>query len=342
MQASALAWQGGLRATGGALKPEKCSWTLVAFQWKQGQWSYHTKETFPALLQVPGPDGNLVEIERHDPSTAIKVVGLMQSLDGSMEGQFQELKTRADGWAERLREGKLPRKLAWTGLTTSMWPSLRYPLPTTNFSEAQGDKILTEFYKALLPKLGVCRNFPKAYRHAPHTLQGLALPAPYIEQSIGQIQLILTHGSLASMTGKFFTSSLEQAQLEAGTGMPLLEAPFLLYGDYTTPNCWVRSLWEFLSKHNIKLRGAATVPQLQRLNNRFLMEIVIALPGVNRNEIKSFNRCRLYCQALTLADICTSDGTRIRASAWNCIRDHNRTSRLIWLIEKPCKADVMV
>jgi hypothetical protein len=343
MQASVLAWQGGLRATGGALKPPKCSWSLAAFHFPNGKWSYHTATTLPARLDVPGPDGSMVEIQRHDPSTAIKVVGLMQALDGSMDGQLKVLKERADDWGDKIRDGYLPRKLAWAGLHTTIWSSLKYPLPTTNFSQAQGKAIMLKFYKHVLPKLGVCRNFPNAYRHAPYSLQGLALPAPYIEQGIEHIKMTLTHGSIPTMTGHFIVQSLQQLQLEAGIGTPVLEASFSRFGYYTTVNCWIRCQWEFLSKQGIQMKGGLShVPGLQRQNDRYLMEIVDGLSGVTASETSSFNRCRVHYQALTLADICTGDGKRIRAQALRCTRDPQHLSRWIWGVEQPSTDDIKV
>ena len=73
-----------------------------------------------------------------------------------MAGQLEASKSKADKWAERISTGRIPRKLAWTGLSTHMWPSLRYPLATTTFSEEEGKLVMKELYKALLPKLGIC------------------------------------------------------------------------------------------------------------------------------------------------------------------------------------------
>jgi hypothetical protein len=39
MQAAMDTWEGGLRATGGALDPEKSCWYLIRFCWKNGQWA---------------------------------------------------------------------------------------------------------------------------------------------------------------------------------------------------------------------------------------------------------------------------------------------------------------
>jgi len=52
MQQGIDAWEGGIRATGGALVPEKSFWYLVDFKWQAGKWSYKTNEECPAELSV--------------------------------------------------------------------------------------------------------------------------------------------------------------------------------------------------------------------------------------------------------------------------------------------------
>jgi hypothetical protein len=40
LQGAAATWEGGLKATGGALGPENSYWYLVSFTWSGGKWSY--------------------------------------------------------------------------------------------------------------------------------------------------------------------------------------------------------------------------------------------------------------------------------------------------------------
>jgi hypothetical protein len=63
IQAAVKAWHGGLRASGGALKPEKCSWCIVDYKWKDGQWYFTRMEDLPCNLQAPNLQGNLTSIE---------------------------------------------------------------------------------------------------------------------------------------------------------------------------------------------------------------------------------------------------------------------------------------
>jgi hypothetical protein len=85
MQHAVSAWHGGLRATGGALKPEKCSWGLAAFVWSGGRWRYATAEEQPGEILVPDLDGTVLPIARIEPSEAVKVVGVHQAMDGNMK-----------------------------------------------------------------------------------------------------------------------------------------------------------------------------------------------------------------------------------------------------------------
>jgi hypothetical protein len=92
MQDGVEQWQGALRASGGALKPEKCSWCLVGYRFKaNGCWEYHSQESLPAELRIHNPEGELVALTRLEPSESITVVGMVQAMDGGMEGQVNEL-----------------------------------------------------------------------------------------------------------------------------------------------------------------------------------------------------------------------------------------------------------
>ena len=161
-----------------------------------------------------------------------------------------------------------------------------------------------------------------------------------MEQAIGQLTMVLQHGSIPTLPGELFIASLEQAQLEIGTSIPFLQAPFERYGFLLTKNCWIGSIWSFISKHDISLWGAPTPPPpLQRANDQYLMEMVLAIPGLSRSQLISFQRCRLKLGAHTLADICTGDGTRIRKQALEVIPDTTQPSNFIWPTEHPCARD---
>jgi hypothetical protein len=68
-----------MMATGGALKPAKCTFYLLSFHWKvDGTWVYESKEVNPDFsIGVPMLDGSLEEIEHLLFNKAIRTLGLM-------------------------------------------------------------------------------------------------------------------------------------------------------------------------------------------------------------------------------------------------------------------------
>jgi hypothetical protein len=60
MQAVMDKWEGGLRATGGALEPEKYLWYLIYFCLENGQWDYVPKTDIPASISVRNSAGQRV------------------------------------------------------------------------------------------------------------------------------------------------------------------------------------------------------------------------------------------------------------------------------------------
>ena len=133
-----------------------------------------------------------------------------------------------------------------------IWAALKYTLPAYTITEKKGEVITKALYKSLLPKLGANRNFPNVYCYAPASLQGMELPLIYIEQELGHLRQVLTHGAINTTMGSLMRISLEQGQLEMGTSIPFLEASFESYGFLLT-DIWWKTVWEFIWKHGIRL-----------------------------------------------------------------------------------------
>jgi len=162
--------------------------------------------------------------------------------------------------------------MAWTGLCTMIWPSFAFPLVACTFSLEEAEELTKELHKLTVAKLGIARSFPHAFFHAPLCIQGLNFPHVFTEQGIQQISKMLTHGDTGSPTSQWLMLTLEQAQLEVGIRVPLLEASFEQYGFLCT-DCWIKVLWQFVSTYDISLtdRNYKT-PPLQRVGDEFIME----------------------------------------------------------------------
>jgi len=69
IQKSINMWAGLLRATGGALVPEKCFWYYIHNTWKNGTWQYVANPTTQAML-VPNDNNAPIPIPELPPSEA--------------------------------------------------------------------------------------------------------------------------------------------------------------------------------------------------------------------------------------------------------------------------------
>jgi hypothetical protein len=252
LQQAVQAWHGGLRTSGGALKPDKGSWSIADFTWSEGKWKYATVADAPGDIVIPDLEGHLQPIPHLESWEAVKAVGVYQAMDGTMSEQIRVLKDKANMWGDKIKVSWLPRDLAHLGKSSMIWAALKCPLPACTIMEKEGETITKELYKCLLPKLGANQNFPNVHRHAPALLQGLELPLLYVEQEIGHLRQILTHSAINTTTGSLMRISLEQGQLEVGIGTPFLEASFKSYGFLLT-NIWWKTVWEFIWKHGIHL-----------------------------------------------------------------------------------------
>ena len=100
MQASVLNWGQLLIATGGSLKPEKCFYHLVSFDWKaDGTWKYAKNETAEDFqLVVPLPDNSLEQIEHASVDTVKETLGVLTCVSGSPTMPIQK-------WLRRHKSG---------------------------------------------------------------------------------------------------------------------------------------------------------------------------------------------------------------------------------------------
>ena len=119
MQTSVDSWEGGIRASGGALVPEKSFWYLVDFKWTAGKWKYRDTWNHPPVLVIRDPQGNRVLLRLLRSSEAEKTLGVFLTPDGNNTSEIDYL--------PRTATGHLPRRLAWESMSTTILKTLTYP-----------------------------------------------------------------------------------------------------------------------------------------------------------------------------------------------------------------------
>ena len=329
-------WNGVLRVSGGALKPEKCYWYFAQFSWTKGKWSL--KEEEPPPISIETDNGTRENIEYKYPSDSTKAVGVWQDLIGTSSKQVKELVDKVKKIHIAMEASPVPRHLAWIGLKQSIWKSIEYVLPATTMTCKEAALLAKELYRPLLPKLGVNRNFPLLLRYNPPFLMGLDLHDPYVEQGLLKLLILVNHGATDTMTGKFLQTSIEHHQLEIGSCTSLFHLDYKKYSFLTSPT-WLTVLWEFISEHNINVRNAQpNQPQPLRQHDMAIMDTFINNYVISNPILLSINRVRCYLQLFFISDIATGDGLKIRN---NYAQGHrgDTVSKWDWHEEHPSNED---
>jgi hypothetical protein len=89
--------------------------------------------------------------------------------------------------------------------------------------------------------------------------------------------------------GHFLCLSLELAQIEVGISSSIFNADFAIFGKLLT-DCWIKSLWEFISTYNIVLRNPnRSLPSRQRSRDDFIMELVAAMEAFTDTKMIQVN-----------------------------------------------------
>jgi hypothetical protein len=113
MQQALDLWEGGIRATGGAIVPEKLIGTSSILSGSKEIGDTRRRATeikAPAQLCVRDCDGNVAALKRLSVSDARRTLGVKLAPDGNDQAQFHKLLDAANIWKEQIRAGHLPRK----------------------------------------------------------------------------------------------------------------------------------------------------------------------------------------------------------------------------------------
>jgi hypothetical protein len=275
IQLSMDTWEGGLRATGGAIVPEKGHWYLVIFKWTNRYWRYCYSKELPAVLSVQDISGNIKELSRLEPNGAKTTLGVNTASDGNLIQQASKMKAASVLWADQMRTGHLNKKDSSISFHSTLWRSLAYPLPAINLSKKQCGEIMYPAIQQLLLSLEICRHFPRSLVFAPMKYLGLGINYLHTTQEIQRLQLIIDHTTKDSDTGKLYKASLEHLILEAGMENDILNLPFIELSFLNTSSL-VKSTWQFLSFNNIHLHHDISIPLYSEYERPIMQELYLA------------------------------------------------------------------
>jgi hypothetical protein len=335
-QQSTTNWGKLLIATGGALKPAKCSYYLISFKWnKEGIWSYESNESDDRwVIVIPLANGQTAAIEHLSVDSAVKTLGSMTCPSGRNNAAITRMKSQCEEWFHRLTLGSLSRRDVWFMSEIQLWPRVGFGICNNTATWDELDSSLNIWYGKIGRKGGIRLSSPKILRTLDRGFYGVGFPNPGLECFVAQVTKLLVHYGCRSSLGREMLVSLELMIVELGLSSQPFSKAFNKYHSWIT-HSWLKSIWEKTSKFSVTIELKPIPIEPPRENDKWFMQAIEEEGTFNEKEKEIINRFRCHQQVLFVS--CTMDaGGRIVDSKYLVKREESeRWSRLIFPNECP-------
>ena len=174
MQEVISRWEGDLKATGGAIVPNKSFVYPIDFKFNTaGKTSYKKIEEIGAHFEVPDAQGNMVTLRQLEASEVEKTLGVILAPDSNNRQAALALQGKAEEWNALVLTGHLTAHDVWQAMDTTIMKSLEYPLIALTLTEQQCNTIMALILPVALPSSHVCCTYPRRVVYGPKDMLGL-------------------------------------------------------------------------------------------------------------------------------------------------------------------------
>ena len=187
---------------------------------------------------------------------------------------------------------------------------MSYPLPVCHFQPAQLHKLEKKILPAIFARCGFNRNTSRNILFGPTKYNGGGFRPLSTEQGVGQLQFFVKNWTHTMEIGKLLRIAVAWAQVNTGVGYPIFEHVIPSLPHFESK--WLNMMRHFLRMIQGRLRLSETfLPEIQRVNDSFIMDHVLERGTFSPPEIRRINYCRLFLQAITVSDITDATGTNL-------------------------------
>jgi hypothetical protein len=342
LQKSIINWGKLLIATGGALKPTKCSFYLISFKWnKEGQWNYEHNEVEEEWdIGVPLVDGNMAAIkhlsaiEHLSVDSALKTLGSMTCPSGSNKSALERMKSQCEEWYNRLMLGSLSRRDVWFMCEVQLWPQVGYGICNNSASWEELNNCLNVLYGKIGRKGGIRGSAPKILRTLDRGFFGVGCPHPGLECFVAQVTKLLVHYGCRSSLGLKMLVSLELMVVELGLSAQPFSQSFAKDHSWITQS-WLKSIWEKACKFSVTIDTMPIPIEPPRENDKWFMQAIEDKGSYSEKEKEIINRFRCHQQVLFVSCIMDAGGRAVDPKYLNLREDSECWSSLIFPNEHP-------
>ena len=311
-------WRRLLQLTGGDIDVVKSKWCVMRWKYNEvwGQQTIEQENDFPGevgMKTVAEGVETTQLLERLEPHQAERVLGVRVPMDGNMNMEYEFRTEQIKELSKKIFAAPINQWDAWLIYESRYRSIIRYPLPVTMFTRKQCDKIQKPFVNAILPKMGVNRNTPRAVIYGPKSMGGLEIMDLRVEQAAAQWDTTSGHLRRMDRAGKGLHITANDTQIETGSSIPFYDLDPELC-TYTTENTRWNYLWKTIHSMDLKMNiYDFWTPQQKTASDRNIMDTAMHDDILKRSKwpiITHINRCRLYVKAVFISDL-TNDGINI-------------------------------
>lgn len=345
------------QATGGILKPEKCSNYFLCYRFINGrarlkslrQLPEPTDEVLvknkdgssylaPSHITIPQPDGSSVPIATHDVSHASKMLGVHFAPIGDGTTHVKALCAKGSDWVDNLKTKPLARRDAWFSYRLQLCHGMSWGLVTVVMPIKKMDKLFQSFNFEALNPLGIHRNITTEYRMMPEMYGGLEMTNFVLRSFADKIFFLQRHWGFGGATASAMMFAYEAFLIEVG----LYDNIFLL--DYNQLSClatdgtWFKQFWNLCSFYSVEfsVREDFHIKPV-RENDRSIMGELATL-GLDSSTLESCNIVRMSHDVVHMSDLTYMDGRTINRRHFS--RNRTKSDDHIFPLQKPSRSDL--
>jgi hypothetical protein len=282
----------------------------------RGEGQLRPQNCHPALRLTSGNQPGSEPVKQLNFDEAHQYLGNRLSTDMQMTSAYKALFDTASQFSARILCSNLSRQDTWVEYFAVFVPSMTYTLPVSHHSQKRLTKLQSAATRATLMKIGFNDNTAHRVVYGPSRYGGLGFRDLFVEQGIGQVEMLVRHLRANSTQGTLIRITLAWWQLVVGVSYPLLETTNMAI-PHLAPN-WLSSMRSFLTNMDasIHINGLTkTLPTTLRENDACIMDVILALPDVSRSHLRAFNQCRIFFGVAQVSEIGSADGTSISRDA---------------------------
>ena len=285
---------------------------MLAFDFDTYSRKYFPQRGKPQMIKASDQEGNCLlfdgdmndyhEIEKLEPSTGRKFLGVRLAANGNCSDEVHARKSQSEKFAMQLVQSGASPVDAYMIYVFRYCPAVFYCIPITYFTPAQCNQIQSPFMNVLLPKLRINRHVKRAVVWGPVKYGGLDLKHMETEQIARTVESLIGHVRAATPTGKTFLITCKTYQILLG-----VQQSFFSLDPDTCPHqpsataSKLTYIWETLRKIN----GYLVLPHMwtpELKDTPCIMDLVLqarlhfqgTVKHITPAKVTLVNACRLW------------------------------------------------